>query len=202
MKSPESIQVKALNRIYGWGRGKVFTPSHFLDLGSRVAVDHSLSRLEKKGTIRRLAFGLYDYPKRHPRLGDLLPSNDAVAQAIAESAKVKLQPSGAYAANLLGLSEQVPMRITYLTSGTSRKVRLGKREIILKKTTPREMITAGRISGLVIQALRYLGQNEVTPELLEKLRSRLTEEEKEQIRKDTAYAPAWIGRHMKKILEK
>jgi hypothetical protein len=49
------IQHKVLSRIYGKGRGWVFTPNIFLELGSRSAVDKSLQRLEDAGTIRRVA---------------------------------------------------------------------------------------------------------------------------------------------------
>lgn len=177
----------------------MFTPNRFLELGSRNAVDQALSRLAKKGTIRRLAVGLYDYPASHPQMGVLFPSSDDVAVALAKSSEVELQPSGAYAANLLGLSEQVPMKVVYLTAGTPRRVRVGKREIILKRTTPRQMATAGRISGLVIQALRYIGKAQVNDELLEKVRSRLGADEKLQLLNDLPQAPSWIAPHLRAL---
>jgi len=162
-------------------------------------VDKALSRLAQGGTIRRLAQGLYDYPKTHPQLGLLAPSTDAIAAALAASAKLKLQPSGAYAANLLGLSEQVPMKVVFLTTGTPRRVRVGPREIILKRTTPRQMATAGRISGLVIQALRHLGKTHVDAELLARLRTRLSAEEKKQLLADIEHAPGWMAAHLREL---
>ena len=54
----QTIDSKLLSRIYGGGRGSVFTPNDFLDLGGRNAVDKGLSRLVMRGTIRRLARGL------------------------------------------------------------------------------------------------------------------------------------------------
>mgnify|MGYP001815140294 CR=1 FL=1 len=95
--------------------------------------------------IRQLARGLYDYPKIDPQLGSLQPSTDDIASALAGRDATRLQPSGAYAANLLGLSTQVPMKVVYLTDGRSRTVQVGKRQIILKHTTPRNMATAGKI---------------------------------------------------------
>ena len=65
----QTIDAKLISRIYGSGRGSAFTPNSFLDLGSRAAVDKALSRLAAKGTIRRLARGLYEYPREHPELG-------------------------------------------------------------------------------------------------------------------------------------
>ena len=106
----QSIDSKILSRIYGRGRGCVVTPGDFLDLGSRQAVDLALHRLVKKGTLRRLAHGLYDYPRVDADLGPLSPTTDAVVKALKGRDNILLQPSGGYAANQLGLSDQVPIR--------------------------------------------------------------------------------------------
>lgn len=112
--------------------------------------------------IRRLARGVYDFPQEHPVLGLLSPSADTVARALANRDRTRLQPAGAYAANALGLSEQVPAKAVFLTDGASRTVRIGQTTIQLRRTTPRNMAAAGRLSGLVIQALRELGKEHVT----------------------------------------
>ena len=137
----QSIDSKILSRIYGRGKGCVVTPGDFLDLGSRQAVDLALHRLAKKGTLRRLARGLYDYPRIDPALGLLSPTIDAIVKALKGRDKILLQPSGGYAANLLGLSDQVPMKIVFLTDGPARRVQIGKQVIMLKHTTPRAMAT-------------------------------------------------------------
>lgn len=151
-KPPQSIDTKVLYRIRAKGRGSVHVPGDFLDLGSRQAVDLALHRLAKKGTIRRLARGVYDFPEQHPVLGPLSPSADTVAAALAGRDRTRLQPAGAYAANALGLSEQVPAKTVFLTDGPSRTVKIGPMTIQLRRTTPRNMAAAGRLSGLVIQA--------------------------------------------------
>lgn len=195
----QSVDQMILSRIQSKGRGYVFTPSHFLDLGSRAAVDKALSRACRTGTIRKLARGLYDYPRSDPELGLLTPSPDAVARALQDRDATRLQPSGAHAANMLGLSEQVPVRAVYLTDGSARRVRIGRREILLKHTTPRQMATAGRISGTVIQALRWLGQRNVDDRTVERLRRRLSDDDRRQLRKDLHLAPAWIADVMRSI---
>ena len=195
----QSIDSKVLSRIYGSGRGVVFTPGRFLDIGSRDAVDKVLSRLVQKGVIRRLARGLYDYPEHHTIMGILAPNPDAIAQALAGRQGIRLQPSGAYAANRLGLSTQVPARIVYLTDGPSRTVRVGNQEIRLQRTTPRSMGPAGRTSGLVIQALRHLGQKHVDDVVIQTLQNKLSDQDKKRLMKDIAYAPAWVGKHLRKI---
>jgi len=197
----QTIDNKVVSRIYGKKRGWVFTPINFLDLGSRMAVDQALGRLTKTGTIRRLSRGLYDYPAKHPDFGDLPPNYDRIAQALVGRDNLKIQPSGAYAANLLGLSDQVPAKIVFLTDGPNRKVQVGKRTIVLKRTTPRNMATAGRISGLVIQALRYLKQVNVDSAVIVKLKRRLSDDDKDILMNDIRYAPAWIGNIFRKIKE-
>ncbi len=189
----QSIENKIVSRIYGKKRGWVFTPNHFLDLGRRTAVAQSLVRLARSGTVRRLARGVYDYPKGHPDFGALPPDYERVAQALAGRDNLRIQPSGAYAANLLSLTEQVPAKIVFLTDGSNRKVQIGKRKIVLKRTTPKNMATAGKSSGLVIQALRYLGKNHVDATMIEKLKNGFSEKDKKQFANDIRYAPVWIG---------
>ena len=201
-KHSQSIDNKVINRIYGHGKGWVFTPAHFSDLGSRDAVASALRRHRQSALIRQLARGLYDYPRTDSNLGMLSPSPDAVAKALAGRDAFRLQPSGAYAANLLGLSTQIPMRIVYLTDGRSRTVRMGNKQIILKNTTPRNMATAGRISGLVIQALRYLGQQHVDDEVIARLDRRLDADDRKQLLKDVRFAPAWIADIMRQLGKK
>ena len=195
----QSIENKIVSRIYGNKRGWVFTPNHFLDLGSCTAVAQSLVRLAKSGTIRRLTRGLYDYPAKHPDFGVLPPNYNRVAQALVGRDNLKIQPSGAYAANLLGLTEQVPAKIVFFTDGPNRKVQIGKQTIVLKRTTPRNMATAGRISGLVIQALRYLKQGNVDSTVIAKLKRRLSDDDRNTLMNDIRYAPAWIGDIFRKI---
>lgn len=166
-----------------------------------MAIDHALSRYARSGRIRRLARGLYDYPIRHPKLGVLAPERDDVAKALMGRDADRLQPSGAYAANLLGLSGQVPMKTTYLTDGPSRQVKLGNQEILLRSTTPRNMATAGRVSGLVIQALRHIGQRNVDDKVISILRTNLSRKDKNQLLKDIRYAPGWIAAIMKQIAQ-
>jgi len=195
----QSIDSKIISRIYGRGKGCVVTPGDFLDLGSRQAVDLALHRLAKKGTLRRLARGLYDYPRIDPELGLLSPTIDTIVKALKGRDKILLQPSGGYAANLLGLSDQVPMKIVFLTDGPARRVQIGKQVIMLKHTTPRAMATAGRISGLVIQALRHLGQRQVDDAVVANLQKRLSASDKKVLLRDLRYTPAWIAAILRQV---
>jgi len=192
-EEPKPINFLIRSRIYGHGRGWAFTPKHFRDLGSTAAIDSCLRRLKAAGTIRQLTRGLYDYPVNDPVLGTVAPSADAIARALVVRDAIRIQPSGAYAANVLGLTNQVPSRIVFLTDGPARKVKIGKREIILQQTTPRNMATAGRISGTLIQALRHLGKDQIDDQVMAILRRHITAADHSALRKDLVHAPAWIA---------
>lgn len=179
--------------------GRVFTPSDFSDLGTQQAVGMALLRLERRGVLRRVGRGLYERPRVHPRFGPLLPSADQLAQALAAKGSLKLQPSGAYAANLLGLTEQVPLKLVFLTDGDSRTVRVGQVQVFLRRANPRMMATAGRTSGLVIQALRHLRRENVDGAVIAKLRARLSKTDLAALSADARYAPAWIAAIMREL---
>jgi hypothetical protein len=197
----QSIEKSIRGRIQRKGRGACFTAKAFLDLGSPEAVRIALYRLERRGILRRLARGLYDYPKQHPTIGFLSPSPDEVAKALSDRDASRLQPSGSYASNLLGLSEQVPARIVFLTDGRARHVKIGRQEIILKNTTPRNMASANRISGTIIQALRYLGARQVGTQHVAHLQHTLRASDKAQLKRDRIYAPGWMHRIIDAIAE-
>lgn len=195
-KHAYSIDSRILQRAKAGKEGRVFTARDFLDLGSRDAVDKALSRQSRSGSLRKIARGLYDLPRWDSQLGQLAPSVDAIAKALQDRDAIRLQPSGAYAANLLGLSDQVPMKVVFLTDGAPRRMQVGKLQIILKRTTPRNMATAGQISGLIIHALRHLGRTGVGNREVALLRRRLTGADIGRLRKDARLAPAWVGRIM------
>lgn len=198
----QSVDNKIIQRIYGRGRGSLWSPIDFADLGGREAVDQALSRLTRDGRIQRISRGLYHYPEKHPILGEVAPSIDSIATALAGRDRSRLLPSGAYAANLLRLSEQVPARVVFLTDGGARKVKIGNLTIELRHVTPRRVAAAGRTSGLVIEALRYLGKENLSPERLEPLRELLSEKDRKQLIVDLRLAPAWMHPHLKIIAGK
>jgi hypothetical protein len=199
--SSQAIDSRIVASIHGRGRGSVFVPTDFLDIGSRKAVDVALHRLAKQGTIRRLARGVYDFPKHHRLLGPLTPSAEAVARALAGRDRTRLQPGGAYAANTLGLTEQVPAKMVFLTDGPAKTVKIGSMTIQLRRTTPKNMETAGRLSGLLIQALRELGQEHITPERREHLKRTIPLEKRRELLKDLRFAPTWMQPIFRELAE-
>jgi hypothetical protein len=197
----QTIEDKILSRFYGRGRGHVATQKFFLDLGSRDGIDKALSRLVQNGKLRRIARGLYEYPRTSPILGKLSPDLEKVAYAMAGREGIRLQPTGAYAANLLHLSEQVPMKVVFLSDGVSKTAKIGNQSIELRKAAPKRMQLAGRISGLVFEALRDIGKEHLNDQHIRTLQQTLTPEQKSKVLYDLREAPAWMHTHIRKITE-
>jgi hypothetical protein len=187
-----TLSDKLLERFQQNGPGTVLGNKSFLDLGSRAAVDQALSRLARQGAIRRITQGLYDHPRHHPTFGILSPNLDEVARAISSKNGSKLLASGAYAANLLGLSTQVPAKILYYTDGSDKRVQIGRQTLEFRHAGPRRMAGAGKISGLVIQALRWLGKDSIDENTIHRVQSVLRDDGREILRQDIATAPDWL----------
>ena len=189
--SSASVPDRVMKRVRANGRGSVFTPRDFLDIASRAAVDQALSRLAKSGQLRRLARGLYDFPKLHPKLGALSPAPDDVAQALARETGSHLQIDGARAANALGLSTQVAAQSSWLTDGPSRRVVLGKRIVDLRHASPKHLIAPGSPAGTVVQALRHVGMSRAA-DVAQVAARTLSDGDKKILSKSAAQAPAWM----------
>lgn len=186
-----STRDRILRRVRASGRGSVFTPSDFLDLGNRAAVDQALSRLARQGVIRRLSHGLYDYPRVHPQLGVLTPSADAVAKALAKETGSVVQVAGAQAANALGLSTQVPAHAVYLTDGPSRHVAIGRRRVDLRHASRKFLVAPGTKAGTVVQALRYLGKD-AAPRAVDVVAPTLSAADRRVLAREATKAPGWL----------
>lgn len=193
-KHADSIDAAILARMQKAGKGRVFTPADFLDLGTRAAVDQALSRNSRAARIRKVARGLYDIPQDHPRLGRLSPAPDAVVEAVARRSGLRLLTSGAHAANALGLSDQVPVRAVYAADvRRPRTVRIGKSSILLKPAGPRALATAGTSVGEIIQALRWIGRRNVDADTVARLRRSLSPAARTALVQEARRAPGWIA---------
>jgi predicted transcriptional regulator of viral defense system len=180
-----------LKRIRAKHRGFVFTPKEFAHLGTRAAVDQALSRLQRSGQIRRLTRGVYEFPRIHPKIGLLSPSPEAVAKAIAKRSATRIIVSPVKAANLLGLSTQVPVQNVFWTEGRSRTIRIGNQTVSLKHVAPSKMIGAGTEAGIVIQAVRSFGKEGIHEIPIRSLAKRLPRPVKRAVQRLVPAAPAW-----------
>jgi hypothetical protein len=184
------------------GEGRAFSAKDFLDVASRGTVDVTLAALTREGRIRRLRRGLYDVPGTNPALGGKLsPDIDQAARAIARRQRWKIVPDGAWAANLLGLSTQVPARIVYLTDGPSNQVQVGRRTIAFKHARPKALAGLEGATALVVQAFRYLGKRGVGAKEIARIRQTLSAPDKRRLARSTRFGVDWIYEVARKIAE-
>ena len=180
----------------------MFTTKQFMvDSDNSGTVRTALTRLVQKGIIRRLGHGLYDFPVVHPKLGLLAPRVERVIEAIKKVEAIEVQPTGAYAANLLGLSTQVPMKIQLYTNGPKKTITFGRQVLDLKPTTPKNMVGAGTKAGLILHALRYIGKDDVTPEVIEQLKKHCSTSDLKSLNAQARFAPMWIARIFNELID-
>ena len=196
----QSIEKQIEKSIKSKSKGSLVLPDDYLSFGSSDAIRKALDRLQDKQIIVRVAHGIYVRPKISKLIGPLTPSAEEVAEAIAKRDRIRTLPTGSYALNALGLSSQVPMNIVLLTDGSPRKIKIGKRTIQFKKTTPKNLSAKGKISRLVIQALKEIGNGKVTEEEESKIIELLKKEVEKDLKHDILLAPVWIQKILKKAL--
>jgi hypothetical protein len=194
-----SIPSRIERRIARAQDGAVFYVGDFLDLGPRTAVDTALTWLTRKGTIRRLIRGLYYRPRNNPYLGEISPAKDEVVAALARRDHIRIRKIDAEAANLLGLSEQVPAKVDYLTDGRSRTVKVGSYVIRFRHVSPKTISPESSTVGLVIAGLRNLGKKHVTSNHLRQLRRIIPKDERRRLLSDLTLAPVWMHPHLRVI---
>jgi hypothetical protein len=198
----QTIENKVSYRIRGNGGGWAFSPKDFLDIGGRSTVDSALHRLKQRGEVRSVIRGIYDYPRFSKLLGQKLsPDIDQVARAIARKFRWRIQPTGAVATNLLGLSTQVPARAVYLSDGPDRTYKIGRTTLAFEHRALKETGFRLRESGLIVQALKSLGPDEVSSEMISKIRAWLPESLRASVLADTRTATGWVYAAIQKITQ-
>lgn len=196
----QSTENKILSRIYGRGRGWSFFAKDFCAEFASVNIDKALSELTRRGKIRRICRGMYDYPKFSDLLNqELSPDHDQVAQAFARKFNWRILPSGDAALNLLGLSTQVPGKFIYLSDGPNRKYSILGYQLEFKKTALKEIGFKHRESGLIVQALKALGKERITSDVIEKIRQQLDPAKYGKVLRDTRTVTGWVYDCIKQI---
>lgn len=193
MERPQ-VENRIAEALKTFPKGSVLFVDDFLDYGNPESVKKALLRLKEKEVLARLAHGIYLYAIIDKELGVIYPSTEEIAKAIARRDRARIVPTGVQALNKLGLSTQVPMKVVYLTDGAARSIKVGKRTITFKKTSPKNLLAKGEISSLVIQALKTIGHNKVDDNTIEKIQTILKNEKKENIINDAKLSPAWINK--------
>jgi hypothetical protein len=193
MKSTIKTAELIRQRIETMPTGDPFTPTAFLECGTRASVDQTLSRLVKAGSIERVTRGVFVRPEVNRFVGKVSPSPLKVAEAVAKTMGAVVQVHGAEAARRLELTTQVPTQSVFVTSGPSKRIRVGRMEIRLQHVCQRKLTLAGRPAGLALAAMWYLGKAEVTPTVVEKIRRKLGSSEFQVLKSATSSMPAWMS---------
>ncbi len=197
----KSIEIQILEKIKKAKRGSLFFMENFVKIANAKTANKALERLVKAGELERLATGIYYRPTTSDLIGKLTPSLETVAVAIAKRDRARIVPTGVYALNRLGLSTQVPMNLVFLTDGSARKIKIGKRSILFKKASPKNVATVGEISGLSIQALKEIGKEKVIDKEIKHIQELLKNEKPTRLEHDIRLAPAWIREIMLPVLK-
>ena len=171
--------------------GAPLCPNGLLHLGSRAAVDQALSRLTRRGQLMRICQGVYVRPVQ-TRFGTRPPAIEKVIGWLSALWGQVIVPSGAAAANALGLTEQVPVRPVYLTSGPTRQLRLGDQRVQLRHAPRWQLVAPHRAAGDIVRALAWLGPGEVEAGLRD-LASRIPDEDLAELADVRVTLPAWIA---------
>lgn len=173
-------------------RGKIYFVDDFFDFGNPDAANKALQRLDEKGFLIRIATGIYLYPVIDEEIGIVFPAIEEIAMAVAKRDRARIFPTGSYAVNKIGLSTQVPVNAVFITDGAARTIKIGRRNIKFKKTSPKNLLLKGPVSGLIIQALKEIGKNNVNAEQLKRIYDLLENESEENIKHDAKLVPVWI----------
>ncbi|EFC68841.1 DUF6088 family protein [Prevotella sp. oral taxon 317] len=163
-------------------------------------VGSTLAELTESGVLFKMAQGIYVKPRKS-RFGLVFPSIEKIVQAIAMRDNAEVLPSGTTALNALGLSTQVPMNYSYLTSGSERTIKLANRQVVLKRGVPKNFCYKTRLIALLTQALRALKQENIGDSEIQIIRELIAKEtDKESLAKDVDAMPGWMKRIIKPML--
>ncbi len=197
-----TVENKILTKIKKAKGGTLFFIEDFISFGSANTIQKALDRLTEKEELKRVARGIYTRPKHDPYIGEVPVTTEEIAQAIAKRDRARIVPTGDFALNALGISTQVPVNIVYLTDGAPRKIQVGNKTIVFKKTSPKNLNAIGEISGLAIQALKALGRDQISAEEKAKIIGLLKKEDHHRLVYDMRLAPEWIRIIMRQAISK
>lgn len=195
-----SVLDKEISRIYGKGRGWVFTPKDFSDLGDRVSIDTGLHRLVSKGRIRRIGRGLYDFPKESKLLNKKLsPDYFQVAEAIARKNGWTIVPAGESILNRFGLSTQISSQYVFDTDGKNRTFEVDGATLQFRKAPLQDMHAKNKKATLLVRAIKTLGKERINEKIIKALRNAVSSREYSSILRDTKMVTGWVYEVIKRI---
>ena len=191
---------KILARIYGKGRGSIFTPKDFHDLASSANIRATLSRLVSDGKLRRLMRGVYEYPEFSQFMNaPASPNPDLFARAVARNHGWTIQPEGNTALNLLGLSTQVPAQWNYFSDGPTKRFQWIGGHLSFKHRSNKETTALSYETALLVQALKTLGQDRIDDNVLHALCEKIEPKDITRAVREAQYVTSWVYATLRRL---
>lgn len=201
MTSPVTTRIK--NKVSSLSDGVAFASNSFRFVNAnKNSIEKELSKLNSDGVIKRFRRGIYYKPKKSSLFGEVLPSPTSIAQAIAKLNNAHIIPDGSMALNMLGLSNQVPMKYIYLNDKLHKSEFVGKTEIVFKRINPKKLIAYNKKAGLVLSAIEYLGKEAfLDKNLIYDFASKLCVEDIQDLDRASKGYPVWVQDKVKEIIK-
>ena len=197
-----SYTEKISNKINSFDANKVFFANDFLDIASNATVRQILKRLADEDKIKRVIDGFYYNPKYSELIGEYeAVSIHELALAIARKYNWNIAPYNSTALNLLGISTQVPTHYKYISSGRYKEYKIGDAVLEFRKVNPGEIANMSLKTATVIQAIKSLGKENITSEVMQKIRENLSEKERTDLMNESKSVPSWIYEVIREICE-
>ena len=188
-------------RVIASKKGAILFPSDFVLSGNNDAIRQKLSRLVREKKLVRLAHGIYLKPEMDAEVGVIHPSVEEIAKEIARRDNIRIAPTGVHALHLLSLSNQIPLKAIYMTNGTPRTLKIGKRTIEFQRKSTKIMDIKSDLLLLIVVALQELGKDNISLEIKLNLREIIKKDTKKEIFfKELHKVPVWISTLIRDIL--
>ena len=178
----------------------VFFISDYVDFGAAETIRKILHEATLSGMLEKAGHGIYIKPK-YSRFGEVPVPLEKIAREIADRDKCEILPTGSTAANLIGLSTQVPMNLSYITTGSTRTIKIGDRKISFRHASPRNFAAKGRVIPLLIQGIKEIGEENISGVEYEAIRRFIDKQQDPYLQEDLPLAPVWIQRIIKKLMQ-
>ena len=198
----QPITTRVQSKISSLSNGAVFASNSFKFLdANKNSVEKELSKLNADGVIKRFRKGIYYKPQKSSLFGDVLPNPSAIAQAIAKLNDAQIVPAGSMALNMLGLSDQVPMKYIYLNDKLHKSEFVGNTEIVFKRITAKKLTSTNKKVGLVLSAIEYLGKDTFSDKhLVKDFASKLKIDDIKDLDKSSQNYPIWVQNRVDEII--
>lgn len=199
----QPITTRVQSKISSLSNGVVFASNSFRFAdANQNSVEKELSRLNADGVIKRFRKGIYYKPQKSSLFGDVLPNPSAIAQAIAKLNDAHIVPDGSMALNMLGLSDQVPMKYIYLNDKLHKSEFVGNTEIVFKRINAKKLTTSNKRVGLILSAIDYLGKDAFDDkDLVKDFASKLKVSDIKDLDMASKYYPLWVKTRVSEIID-